>query len=295
MSSTIVIKTHALAKLNLFLHVTGRTDNGYHTLQSLFTLIDLYDELSFSLREDGEICRLNDVEGLPVDDDLVIRAARLLQKYTHTKQGVDIELIKHIPSGAGLGGGSSDAASTLLSLNQLWQTQLSYQELVQLGVQLGADVPFFLFGQTALATGIGEQLEAFPLRPIYYVVLRPALFISTPAIFKDPDLCRNSPILSPQELAQGRIVLEQAKHFARNDLESVAFKQFPELAQLIWQLKSAGFDFRMTGSGSCFFAPYCTQELAEQAKHDIEQWLYHNPFFLKVDRLFVVKGVAQRP
>lgn len=281
----------AFAKLNLFLLVTGLTDNGYHTLQSLFTLVDLHDDLGFTLRQDGLIRRSTDIPGLPEADDLVVRAAHLLKEYTQTSFGVDIELVKRIPSGAGLGGGSSDAASTLLSLNQLWQTQLSSQELARLGLQLGADVPFFLFGQTAIATGIGENLVAFDLVPVYYVILRPALFIATPSIFKDPGLVRNSPVLSDSELLQGRKELEQAKHFARNDLEAVALKQFPELLALIAGLRSAGFDLRMTGSGSCFFAPYLTREQAEQAKQAIELWLEIHQLPLAVEQVLVAKGL----
>jgi len=288
------MNTPAFAKLNLFLLVTGRTDNGYHTLQSLFTLIDLHDDLGFTLRQDGLIRRCTDIPGLPEADDLVVRAARLLKEYTQTPFGVDIELVKRIPSGAGLGGGSSDAASTLLSLNQLWQTQLSSQELARLGLQLGADVPFFLFGQTAMATGVGENLVAFDLAPVYYVILRPALFIATPSIFKDPDLVRNSPVLSDSELLQGRKELEQAKHFARNDLEAVALKQFTDLLALIAGLRSAGFDLRMTGSGSCFFAPYLTREQAEKAKQAIELWLEQHQPSLAVEQVLVVKGLNQR-
>lgn len=285
------LTVQAPAKLNLFLHVTGRRENGYHELQSLFTLIDLNDTLQFVVREDGGIYRTNEIQDLSPEDDLVVCAAKLLQQYTGTSLGVDIILEKRIPSGGGLGGGSSDAATTLVSLNQLWHTGLSQQQLIDLGVQLGADVPFFIFGQTAIATGIGEQLQIFPLKPIYYLVLRPQLAIPTPLIFKSPDLVRNSPVLDDEALHNGRRLMEQAQLFARNDLEPVALKQFPMLATLIEGLREAGFNFRMTGSGSCFFMPFLSQAEAEQAKIAVEQWVAKQQPTLGIEQLFVVRGL----
>lgn len=289
--SKATFSVKAPAKLNLFLHVTGRRVNGYHELQSLFTLIDLTDTLHFVVRDDGIIRRTNDIEGLDAEDDLVIRAARLLQQSAATPLGVDITLEKVIPSGAGLGGGSSDAATTLMSLNALWDIGLSQQELIDLGVQLGADVPFFIFGQTAIAKGIGEQLQAFPLQPVYYLILRPNLAIPTPLIFKDEGLVRNSPVLSDATLQEGRTHWEQAKFFARNDLEPVALRLFPELADLINDLKEAGFAFRMTGSGSCFFMPCLSKSEAETAKQTVMQWIAEHKPTLSVEQLFVVKGL----
>ncbi len=285
------LTVQAPAKLNLFLHVTGRRENGYHELQSLFTLIDLNDTLQFVVREDGGIYRTNEIQDLSPEDDLVVCAAKLLQQYTGTSLGADIILEKRIPSGGGLGGGSSDAATTLVSLNQLWHTGLSQQQLIDLGVQLGADVPFFIFGQTAIATGIGEQLQIFPLKPIYYLVLRPQLAIPTPLIFKSPDLVRNSPVLDDEALHNGRRLMEQAQLFARNDLEPVALKQFPMLATLIEGLREAGFNFRMTGSGSCFFMPFLSQAEAEQAKIAVEQWVAKQQPTLGIEQLFVVRGL----
>lgn len=285
------VEVQAPAKLNLFLHVVGRTENGYHNLQSLFTLIDLWDVLRFSVRKDGLIRRCNEIAGIPESEDLVVRAAKLLQAHTGCSLGADIEVLKQIPSGAGLGGGSSDAATTLMTLNQLWGTGLSNEALRALGVQLGADVPFFIFGKTAIATGVGEQLMAFDLSPLYYLVVRPHLSIPTPLIFKDKDLVRNSPILSAKELAQGRILMEQAQHFARNDLEAVALKLFPELAVLIAGLRGeAGVDLRMTGSGSCFFAPFLSLEKAQEARDRVVEWHAHHPSALKIEGLFVVKS-----
>ncbi|MDY3330709.1 MAG: 4-(cytidine 5'-diphospho)-2-C-methyl-D-erythritol kinase [Pelistega sp.] len=285
------LTVQAPAKLNLFLHVTGRRENGYHELQSLFTLIDLNDTLQFVVREDGGIYRTNEIQDLSPEDDLVVCAAKLLQQYTGTSLGADIILEKRIPSGGGLGGGSSDAATTLVSLNQLWHTGLSQQQLIDLGVQLGADVPFFIFGQTAIATGIGEQLQIFPLKPIYYLVLRPQLAIPTPLIFKSPDLVRNSPVLDDEALHNGRRLMEQAQLFARNDLEPVALKLFPMLATLIEGMREAGFNFRMTGSGSCFFMPFLSQAEAEQAKIAVEQWVAKQQPTLGIEQLFVVRGL----
>lgn len=285
------LSVKAPAKLNLFLHVTGKRENGYHELQSLFTRIDLADTLHFVIREDGLIRRVNDVANLPAADDLVVRAACLLQQRTGTSLGVDITLEKVIPSGAGLGGGSSDAATTLMSLNALWDTRLTQQELINLGVQLGADVPFFIFGQTAIATGIGEHLNSFSLNALHYLILRPALAIPTPLIFKDKDLVRNSPILDDASLQEGRLILEKAQFFARNDLEPVARKLFPALDKLIVYLKGEGFDFRMTGSGSCFFMPFLTQTEAELARVAVKQSLERYQGDLSVDSLFVVQGL----
>lgn len=286
------ITVHAPAKLNLFLHVVGRLENGYHQLQSLFTRINLCDTLTFTLRSDGIITRQNKIDGIAEQDDLVIRAARLLRAHTHCSQGVDIQLKKCIPSGAGLGGGSSDAATTLMVLNQYWNTGLSSEELQELGVQLGADVPFFIFGKTAIVTGIGEQLKAFELAPLFYVIVRPDLSIPTPLIFKDVDLVRNSPLLNESELDNGRKLMERGQHFARNDLEAVALKLFPQLHQLIKGIKQhTDVDLRMTGSGSCFFAPYLSYEEAYHAKAKIEQWLQISQPELAVEHIFIVHTV----
>lgn len=283
----------APAKLNLFLHVTGRRDDGFHDLQSLFTLIDLYDELAFSVREDGLIQREGGIPTLPYQDDLVVKAALLLQQETGTFLGADITLTKHIPSGAGLGGGSSDAATALMALNRLWKTGLTQQALARLGLRLGADVPFFIFGQTAIAEGIGEKLQAFSLNPIYYLVIRPQLFISTPSIFKHSELCRNSPVLSWEALQQVREHAEKGLLVARNDLEPVAFALFPTLGELMLRLRCEGFYPRMTGSGACFFIPYVRREKAEQEKLRLMHLLETEDLPLAVERVFLCKGVSK--
>ena len=177
------IEIPAPAKLNLFLHINGRREDGYHLLQSAFQLIDLSDTVKLRLRNDVEICRINPLPHVHPDDDLVVKAAKLLKNNYPIRQGVDIDLIKKIPIGAGLGGGSSDAASTLLGLNSLWNLNLSTQELMKLGVQLGADVPFFLFGKNAFVEGIGEILTELKLGLKSFFLIYPGVLIPTKKYF----------------------------------------------------------------------------------------------------------------
>ena len=183
----------APAKLNLFLHVTGRRDDGYHLLESAFQLLDHSDLLHFKLRSDGQILRTNDVPGVAQESDLVIRAAKLLQRHSGSQLGAEVTLDKKLPMGGGLGGGSSDAATTLIALNRLWNTKLSRQQLMELGLKLGADVPFFLFGQNAFAQGIGEALTPLQTPDCWYVVIEPGVSAPTAAIFSSKALTRNSP------------------------------------------------------------------------------------------------------
>ena len=180
----------APAKLNLFLHVVGRRADGYHLLQTLFRFIDLNDTLHFTLRADGQVRRLNALDGVADEDDLCVRAARLLQQETGCTLGVDIALEKRIPMGGGLGGGSSDAATTLLALNRLWQLDLSRARLMQFGLTLGADVPVFVFGDNAFAEGVGEQLQPYALPDAWYVVLCPQVVVPTVQIFSHPEIGR---------------------------------------------------------------------------------------------------------
>jgi 4-diphosphocytidyl-2-C-methyl-D-erythritol kinase len=182
----------APAKLNLFLHVTGRRADGYHTLQTLFRFIDLHDMLHFSLRTDGVVHRTNSVEGVAEESDLCVRAARLLQSETGCTSGVDIAVEKRIPMGGGLGGGSSDAATTLIALNRMWSLGLTRARLMQLGLRLGADVPVFVFGENAFAEGVGEELQAYPLPQAWYVVLFPPVQVPTAQIFAHPELTRDT-------------------------------------------------------------------------------------------------------
>ncbi|HEY1611055.1 MAG TPA: 4-(cytidine 5'-diphospho)-2-C-methyl-D-erythritol kinase, partial [Paraburkholderia sp.] len=181
----------APAKLNLFLHITGRRPNGYHDLQTVFQLLDWGDTLHFARRDDGRITRKTDVEGVPAEHDLTVRAATLLKQHTGTHQGVEIDIEKRLPMGAGLGGGSSDAATTLLALNRLWKLDLPRAELQALALKLGADVPFFVFGKNAFAEGVGEALETVQLPRRYFLVVTPRVHVPTAEIFSDGSLTRD--------------------------------------------------------------------------------------------------------
>lgn len=244
----------APAKLNLFLHVTGRRADGYHLLQTAFRLLDWGDTLDFSVREDGQIRRLSDLPGVPDEEDIVIRAARLLQQSTHCSAGADITVHKVLPMGGGLGGGSSDAATTLMALNHLWRTGLSGEQLQALGLTLGADVPFFIYGRDAFAEGVGEKFQPLHLDPACYVVVSPGVGISTAEIFSSKDLTRDSvPI---------KIADFTASH-ARNDLQVVACRKYPEVAEAIdWLAQFA--PARMTGSGACVYAAVDSEAQAQR-------------------------------
>ena len=253
----------APAKINLFLHVTGRRDDGYHLLESVFVPISLADTVRLTLRTDSEIRLLNAPAGLSESNDLACRAARMLQAATRTPLGVDIELLKRIPQGAGLGGGSSDAASTLLGLNRLWNLALSRTELQNVGERLGADVPFFVFGKPALARGVGERLQAVTLPVLHVVVASPGVAVATGPVFAHPALNRNTPPLRTPVFNL---------NFGRNDLQSVAVGLAPEIEMLSTAFESAGAQPRMTGSGSCVFAlahrvsqAYCLRAALEHA------------------------------
>lgn len=243
----------APAKLNLFLHVVGRRPDGYHLLQTLFRFIDLHDTLHFELRDDGEVHRSNSVEGVPEEHDLCVRAARLLQAETGCKQGVDIAIEKRIPMGGGLGGGSSDAATTLIALNRLWSLGLSRERLMQLGLQLGADVPVFVFGENAFAEGVGEALQAYSLPEAWYVVLFPPVQVPTAQIFSHPELTRDSVSITIRALSNQQL---------RNDLQFVACKLYPEVVRHIDWLSNYG-KAMMTGSGACVFAEFGSRSQAE--------------------------------
>ncbi len=244
----------APAKLNLFLHVTGRRADGYHLLQTLFRFIDLQDTLHFDLRQDGVVRRVNALADVPEAQDLCVRAARLLQAETGCTLGVDITLEKVIPMGGGLGGGSSDAATTLMALNRLWGLGLSRARLMALGLQLGADVPVFVFGQNAFAEGVGEDLQACALPPRWYVVLFPPVQVPTAKIFTHSDLTRDSISCKIE------ILLKQEP---KNDLQAVACKLFPEVAVYLAELQKFGKAL-MTGSGACVFAEFETQAQAQE-------------------------------
>lgn len=268
----------APAKLNLFLHVIGRRQDGYHLLQTVFRFLDFSDELSFDLRADGVIKLHNPLPGVPEEKDLCVRAAKLLQRETAVGLGADIYLQKKIPMGGGLGGGSSDAATTLLALNHLWETNLTMEVLLELGLQLGADVPVFIFGQNAFAEGIGEQLTTVELPSAWYLVLVPPVHVSTAEIFSSKELTRNTiPIkIPPFSIRQGH-----------NDLESVVCRSYPEVARCLEWLKQLENTTiaAMSGSGACVFAEFATEREATAAFEQLPDDM----------RGFVAKGLDCHP
>lgn len=245
----------APAKLNLFLHVTGRRADGYHLLQTVFRFIDRADTLRFEPREGGEIVLATPIPGVPPETDLTVRAARLLQQATGSQRGATIHLEKHLPMGGGLGGGSSDAATVLLALNHLWQTGLSRGRLEKMAISLGADVPVFVHGRNTFAEGVGEAFTDVDIPPATYLVLHPPAHVPTAAIFGAPDLRRDSPPIRPGDWRPG---------VGHNDLEAVACDRFPEVAEHLAWLKQQAPQAMMTGSGACVFAAFEQREAAER-------------------------------
>lgn len=246
----------APAKLNLFLHVVGRRDDGYHLLQTVFRFIDTADNLRFNPRDDGEIVLATPIVGVPPESDLTVRAARLLQTHTGCTQGATIHLDKRLPMGGGVGGGSSDAATVLLALNHLWQTGLTRAELEKLGLSLGADVPVFIHGRNTFAEGIGENFTDVELPAESYLILHPPVHVPTPLIFGAPTLCRSTPAIAPASWQPGS---------GHNDLEPVACRHFPEVAEHLTWLRQFTPKAMMTGSGACVFAPFAERQAAEKA------------------------------
>ena len=245
----------APAKLNLFLHVLGRRPDGYHRLQSVFQFLDYGDELSFDVRPDGLITRPEGTAEVPAEQDLVVRAARALQAASGTTQGADIRLLKRTPIGAGLGGGSSDAATTLVALNQLWQTGLDREALATLGLQLGADVPVFVRGVASWAEGIGEALTPVQLPEPWYAVIAPDVQVSTAAIFSAPELLRDHAPITFADFLQGG---------GSNDCTAVTCARYPEVAAaLAWLSRAARA--RMSGTGGAVFAAFADERAARAA------------------------------
>jgi len=273
----------APAKLNLFLHVTGQRADGYHDLQTLFQIIDLCDELAFEIDRSGVIARVDDaasapgpLAAIPSAEDLCVRAATLLRaKAGDPALGVRIRLRKRIPLGGGLGGGSSDAATTLLVLNRLWGCNLPVLQLAELGLTLGADVPVFVQGESGLGEGVGERLTALPLPERWFLVLHPGVSVPTRDIFQASELTRNSPILTiPALLASG----------GRNDCEPVVRKRYPQVAEALdWLGRFA--PSRLTGTGSCLFASFDSAAAAERVAGRVpDEW-----------RVWVARGVSRSP
>ena len=269
----------APAKLNLFLHVLGRREDGYHLLQTVFTLIDRCDRLRFRVRDDGRVERANLVPGVPPEHDLAVRAALLLKEASGAQQGVEIEIEKAIPMGGGLGGGSSDAATVLMALDRLWDTRFGAEALAELAAPLGADVPYFLHGMPAWAEGIGDRLTPIDLEPRWYLVLVPPVAVSTQAIFAAPELTRNTEPLKMEDFS-ARPGSEQF----RNDLEPVVTARHPVVEQhLEWLRRRA--PARMTGSGACVFAAFASRGEAEAVAGELPGSMQG----------FVAQGLTQHP
>ena len=264
MSIKALFDVPAPAKLNLFLHITGRRPDGYHLLQSVFMLIDWCDTLHFERRGDGQISRHDLTAKLPADD-LCLRAARLLQTEAATSLGADISIAKNVPWGAGMGGGSSDAASTLLALNRLWGLNWPLSKLAPLGLKLGADVPFFLVGHNAWVEGIGEKLTPLTLPPRHFAVVKPAAGLETKLVFGDAALVRNTPTATLEGFAvhaqQAKLGSKRLLEFGSNDLQRVAQKHCSEIVRGSELLEAVFGNSRMTGSGSAVFAECDEQNL----------------------------------
>lgn len=244
----------APAKINRFLHITGQRDDGYHELQTVFQFLNYSDELSFQIRSHNEISHKNPLPGVLPEDDLTIKAARLLQGQTHCPLGVEISIKKRLPMGGGLGGGSSDAATTLVALNELWDLHLDINHLATLGSQLGADVPVFVHGFSAWAEGIGEELTAIELDEPWFVILIPPVSVSTADVFSVPELQRNCSLISRDDYLSGK---------GTNVCEAVVCQLYPQVEQAIKWLKQFA-SARMTGTGACVFAAVASEQEAHQ-------------------------------
>ncbi|SDR70572.1 4-diphosphocytidyl-2-C-methyl-D-erythritol kinase [Halopseudomonas litoralis] len=273
--TTTTLSLPAPAKLNLFLHITGRRPDGYHLLQTLFQFLDHGDTLHFTPRNDGELQLLPDLPGVAAEDNLIMRAARLLQRASGTDQGADIRLDKHLPMGGGIGGGSSDAATTLVGLNHLWQTGLTLDQLAELGLQLGADVPVFVRGRAAWAEGVGEQLTPVELDEPWYLVVVPPCHVSTAEIFSDERLTRDTPAIT---LAAFR------EHGGRNDCLPVVVARYTEIRNTLILLNNF-CEAKMTGTGSCLFGAFPNEREADKVRARLPATL----------QAFVAKGCNVSP
>ncbi|MGF6418464.1 4-diphosphocytidyl-2-C-methyl-D-erythritol kinase [Stenotrophomonas sp. AN71] len=267
----------APAKLNLFLHITGRRADGYHELQTVFRLLDWGDRIGLRLRNDGQVRRQGDgLVGVAEADDLAVRAARMLKDVANVAQGADIIVEKHVSAGGGFGGGSSDAATVLVVLNRLWRAGLDEDALAALGLRLGADVPVFVRGRNAWAEGVGERLQPITLAPAWYVVVEPGVHVPTPALFADPDLTRDSPVAKIEDFASGTLV--------GNAFEPVLRRREPAVEAVLAALSCIGLA-RLTGSGSGCFVEFASQAAAEQGRSKLPKEL----------RARVAAGVARSP
>ena len=266
----------APAKLNLFLHVIGRRADGYHLLQSVFQLIDRGDTLHVDLRDDGRIHRTNDVPGVPEESDLIVRALHrladaYLKRHGHAAPGIDVAVEKILPMGGGLGGGSSDAATALMAANHLWQAGFTDAELMEIGLPLGADIPFFIYGQTAFVEGVGEAMQPVEGPECWYVVIEPGVSVPTPAIFTAEDLTRDTKPVRIADFPEAHKLSE----FGKNDLQGVASRLFPPVGEAVEWLGQFGAA-RMTGSGACVFCAVTGEAQADrvvgQVPHTWRAW-----------------------
>lgn len=267
----------APAKLNLFLHVTGRRADGYHQLQTAFQLVELCDSIDIDVDESGAIGRISDLAQVAAGDDLVVKAAHALQRRTDAaRKGAMLRVHKRIPVGGGLGGGSSDAATVLVALNYLWETGLDLTQLASIGAELGADVPVFVLGHSAWGEGIGENLVPLELPEKWFVIVRPGVSVATSEIFQAPELTRNSPVITIRALFEPG---------TRNDCEPVARARHPEIGEALDWLSGRSGGARMTGTGSCVFASFDSAAEAERIAARVpDKW-----------RSFVARGVNRSP
>ncbi|MBU2880032.1 4-(cytidine 5'-diphospho)-2-C-methyl-D-erythritol kinase [Aliiglaciecola lipolytica] len=263
------------AKLNLFLHINGQNEKGYHLLQTLFQLVDIGDQLAFEVTDDGAISIKSELEGVAQEDNLIYKAAKQLQQLSGSTLGCNIWLDKQLPMGGGIGGGSSNAATTLVALNALWKTKLSESQLADIGLTLGADVPIFIYGKTAFAEGVGEKITATELPSKFYLIVFPNCHVSTAEIFAADDLIRNSAKIAWQDY-------EFTK--TRNDCQKLVCDRYPKVANLLRQLLEYA-PSRMTGTGACLFSVFDTFEQAEQVKRILPEDC----------QAFVAKGINTSP
>ena len=268
-------KWPAPAKLNLMLRIVGRREDGYHLLQTVFQMTDLCDWLLFSQVSDGNVSLSNPTPGVPEADDLTVRAAKLLKQHTGCPEGVRIEIEKNLPMGGGLGGGSSDAATTLVVLNRLWNLNLSKEELMALGLRLGADVPVFVFGESAWGEGVGEKLQAISLPEQWVVIIKPDCHVNTKEIFCTKELTRDSKAIKMRDFLAGD---------ARNDCAPVVRGRYVKVDQALLALAKYG-EARLTGTGACVFAQFDSEESARYAYQELgKEW-----------KVFMAKSQSQSP
>ncbi|MBC7698028.1 MAG: 4-(cytidine 5'-diphospho)-2-C-methyl-D-erythritol kinase [Bacteroidia bacterium] len=280
----------APAKINLFLHITGQRADGYHLLQTVFRLLDLYDNIYLKPTQTINIKRVNNIASVPEAQDLCVRAAKLLQQHTDCQQGVEIYVEKNIPMGGGLGGGSSDAATVLLALNRLWKLNLNRTELQALGLKLGADVPFFIFGTNAWAEGVGERLQSINLRDAYYVILNPNVHVSTAQIFANKQLTKNTisktmlTFLGVANSSASNSVAGNINAEFTNQLEKIVCSEYPPVSTCLLWLKQFG-DARMSGSGASVFLEVANEKIALDICNQKPEEMQG----------FVAKGLNQHP